>query len=670
MALTTAKVKNASPNTGSRCRSGRNGGWLRPTSAWALALLFLGLGLAVFPAAPAQAAIAFDDVNPFSSGGCDPCEWTHTVTTGGSDRILVVAVTGEAKDGQSIVSVTYNGLSLTEIRRDVASDFTASLWYRLNPPTGSAYTISVDLSSSFNKFIGGSLSFTGVDQTDPLDDAANAGFGAQGNSTTPTVDVTTVNADAWIVDAMSGKELPTMVTKTGRTERWVLTPGGGSGIHGAASTLAATTATTYTMDWTFPVAEDWAISAAALKPTGAPSITKAFVPATIAVGGISTLTITIDNSQGGAIPLTGLALNDSFLPTDVVIAAVPNDSTTCGGTLTATAGTDNIDLTGAALAAGASCTLQADVTAASAGAKANNIPAADLNNDEGLDAAADANATLTVGTLPSIAKAFVPSTIAVGGISTLTITIDNSQAGAIALTALALNDSFLPTDLVIAPVPNDSTTCGGTLTATAGTDNIDLTGAALAAGASCTFQADVTAASAGAKANNIPAADLNNDEGLDAAADANATLTVGTLPSIAKAFVPSTIAVGGISTLTITIDNSQAGAIALTGLALNDTFLPTDVVIAAVPNDSTTCGGTLTATAGTDNIDLTGAALAAGATCTLQADVTAATAGAKANNIPAADLNNNEGLDAAADANATLTVGTLPSISKVFTIAN
>ncbi len=56
--------------------------------------------------------------------------------------------------------------------------------------------------------------------------------------------------------------------------------------------------------------------------------------------------------------------------------------------------------------------------------------------------------------------------------------------------------------------------------------SIALTGASLGAGLSCSFQADVTAPSAGAKANNIPAADLNNDQGRDAAADANDTLTV------------------------------------------------------------------------------------------------------------------------------------------------
>ena len=40
MAVTTAMAKNAKPNTGSSCRSGRNRGRLRPTSACALVLLF------------------------------------------------------------------------------------------------------------------------------------------------------------------------------------------------------------------------------------------------------------------------------------------------------------------------------------------------------------------------------------------------------------------------------------------------------------------------------------------------------------------------------------------------------------------------------------------------------------------------------------------------------
>ena len=60
MIVTTAKEKNASPNTGSHCRSGRNGGWLRPGSAWALlAALF------VFMLVPATSAA---DVLTFQQG--------------------------------------------------------------------------------------------------------------------------------------------------------------------------------------------------------------------------------------------------------------------------------------------------------------------------------------------------------------------------------------------------------------------------------------------------------------------------------------------------------------------------------------------------------------------------------------------------------------------------
>ncbi len=148
-------------------------------------------------------------------------------------------------------------------------DFRTSLWYRLDPPTGTAHTISVDWDAAPDKFIGGSLSFTGVDQTDPIDDTSNVGFGATGTSTSATVNVVTENADAWIVDATATHDDITMVAKTGRVERWNINPGGP--ITGAGSTLDTTGQGTgsYTMDWTLDSAKQWAISAAALKPAAA-----------------------------------------------------------------------------------------------------------------------------------------------------------------------------------------------------------------------------------------------------------------------------------------------------------------------------------------------------------------------------------------------------------------
>ncbi len=59
MTVTTAKVKNADPNTGSHCRSGRNGGWLQSTRTFGVAavcrisllvLAFVALGFATSPA--------------------------------------------------------------------------------------------------------------------------------------------------------------------------------------------------------------------------------------------------------------------------------------------------------------------------------------------------------------------------------------------------------------------------------------------------------------------------------------------------------------------------------------------------------------------------------------------------------------------------------------------
>ena len=59
MMVTTAKAKNARPNTGNRCRSGRNCDWLGPTRTFGvaavcclslLALAFIALGFATSPA--------------------------------------------------------------------------------------------------------------------------------------------------------------------------------------------------------------------------------------------------------------------------------------------------------------------------------------------------------------------------------------------------------------------------------------------------------------------------------------------------------------------------------------------------------------------------------------------------------------------------------------------
>jgi hypothetical protein len=165
---------------------------------------------------------------------------------------------------------------------------------------------------------------------------------------------------------------------------------------------------------------------------------------------------------------------------------------------------------------------------------------------------------------------------------------------------------------------------------------------------------------------------------------ANDTITVptctsfsgGVPPTITKAFSPSSNGAGGISTLTITLNNLNATAATLTA-ALVDT-LPAGVVIAASPNASTTCGGLVTAPAGGGSVTLSaGSAIPGGAPgrCTVIANVTSATPATYTNTIVANALQTSKGSNAVA-ATATLIISaaippvpTLPEWAMIMLVA-
>jgi hypothetical protein len=127
---------------------------------------------------------------------------------------------------------------------------------------------------------------------------------------------------------------------------------------------------------------------------------------------------------------------------------------------------------------------------------------------------------------PTITKAFTPTTIAAGSVSTLTVTLFNANASVATLTA-ALIDT-LPPGLVIAQTPNSVTSCGGgtMLVATAGTNTLTLPiGSTVPANGSCTFSVSVTAPMAGIYINTLATAALQTSNGNNLAPTV-ATLTV------------------------------------------------------------------------------------------------------------------------------------------------
>jgi uncharacterized repeat protein (TIGR01451 family) len=391
------------------------------------------------------------------------------------------------------------------------------------------------------------------------------------------------------------------------------------------------------------------------------TLAKSFSPVAIPVNGTSTLTISIANTATNAVPLTSIGLSDG-LPANVTIAATPNAATTCtGGTVTANPGGTALVLSGASLAAGATCTMSASVTSATTGIYVNTIPASSLSDAQGSTNAAPAQATLNVGNSSgvAIAKTFAPVAIPTNGSSTLTIQIVNAASDAVALSGMSLTDT-LPTNVRVAATPNATTTCGaGTVAAAPGATAVSLSGGSVAAGASCTISLSVTSATGGIYVNTIPPGSLGDAQGSTNAAPAQATLNVGNASgvTVAKAFAPSIIAPGATSLLTITVSNTSANAAALTSLALTDP-LPTNVTLAAAPNASTTCtGGSVSAAAGGTTISLSGASIAAHASCTIVATVTASVTGTDTNTIPPGAVTTGQGATNGAPAQATLTVG-------------
>ena len=271
-----------------------------------------------------------------------------------------------------------------------------------------------------------------------------------------------------------------------------------------------------------------AVSVCAIPPVTPipPTLGKAFSPATIPVGGVSTLTITLSNADATAATLNAAPFIDT-LPSGVVIAAIPNAGTTCvGGTVTV--GISTVTLTGGSIPANGSCTVTTDVTAPSGGIYLNSLAAGSLQTTNGSNAA-PAVATLTAfqaPAAPTLSKAFSPATIAAAGVSTLTITLSNPNAS-IATLSGALIDT-LPPGVVIAFPTNASTTCSGSggVDATIGGTTVTLqTPSSIPANGSCTVTVNVTALVGGSYFNSLAAGALQTSNGTNAA-PVVATLTV------------------------------------------------------------------------------------------------------------------------------------------------
>jgi uncharacterized repeat protein (TIGR01451 family) len=364
---------------------------------------------------------------------------------------------------------------------------------------------------------------------------------------------------------------------------------------------------------------------------GLPTFSKSFDPSTIAPGSVSTLTFTITNSA--PTPVTDLAFTDVLptVPGDVDIATPANASTTCdiafgGSGVTAPDGGGTITFSDGELGGGESCTVTVDVTASTPGTHTN--PAITLSSSAGSSMSLAVDLTVST-TLPGFSKSFAPSSVPLGGRSTLTFTIDN-QLNPSRVGNLDFTDN-LPVGMLVADPANASTDCisasapDTTITAAPGTSviTLDANGSNLFAGfevlpigATCTVTVDVTGTGTG-MLDNV------SDELLAdfvSSGKASATLDV-TITDIAltKSFTDDPVIPGGSVTLEFTIDNVDRNFSA-SGIAFTDDLTTLVPALAGLTFDSllsNDCGGSVSGVGGT-TIGFTGGTLGPEGSCTIR----------------------------------------------------
>jgi uncharacterized repeat protein (TIGR01451 family) len=396
---------------------------------------------------------------------------------------------------------------------------------------------------------------------------------------------------------------------------------------------------------------------------------KEFQSPSIMANGISTAVITLNNTL--PLALTNTAFSDTWIQGNTTVANPPNASTTCPGGIVATsAGSRSVSLSGGTIPARVGsvnglCTVKFDVimTNASPSNFINTIPAGAITNDQGFTNPTDISATLDrVVTAVTLTKAINPVNIDFGQPSTLTVTFTNPTSG-ITLTKLGFVDNMaIPIPgMVVYSAPTPSTTClNGIVTATPGASTFALAGASLSAGSSCTVSLRVTLTTTGNRTNNLPIGVISTREGVTNTVAASASLSASPALTVAKAFFPPGIVVNGRSSLVITVTNRVPSP--LTGVGVTDP-LPTDMVVAPVPNASTTCpAGTVTATPGSSSVVLTGANLASSASCKITVSVTSAITGTFSNIIPVGNITASGGVTNHLSATANLVVSGSPQV--------
>jgi uncharacterized repeat protein (TIGR01451 family) len=345
--------------------------------------------------------------------------------------------------------------------------------------------------------------------------------------------------------------------------------------------------------------------------------------------GLSSL-FTIKFGNGNSIPLTGVNFPFINLPTGLKIA--PGASTNvCGGNLLAVAGSLGFDLKNATIApGGCEISFYWEADGPITGSKQDfnfTFPDGTIVSDNNVSNTAGAG-TLTVLKDLRVKHQFDRADVYINEASTMTVSFENASLANLTASGLTMT---LPGGLKIADATT-ATTCGGTVTAVAGTDtftfaNGTIPGATLATLGKCDIKVNVSSATVNTYNNTINIGQVTNTQNSANINADTAQLIVQDITDIGLGigtgvrFVQPVVSANNVSRMAIDIYNGTG--LDLTGVGTNagGIQLPTGLVLAGTGNPTTNCPAGTATTTGTDVINLAGASMGRRGFCSVEVDV-------------------------------------------------
>lgn len=219
------------------------------------------------PPSPTAVSGNGPSIDAVSSGSTAGSSVSFAHTTSGSNRLLLVGISLNNDNLETVSSVSYGGAPLTFIGQETyEDDARVELWQLIDPPLGTgdvAVTFSADL---MQYAVVGAISFTGVNQSTPLGSFA-------GNHATSSAASVTVPSEAneLVLGVFSCETCGSVAGSSPAVQRWSATLGGGKEIGAGFSQPGQSGQVTF--EASLGTSDHWVFAAVSVRPSASTGIT-------------------------------------------------------------------------------------------------------------------------------------------------------------------------------------------------------------------------------------------------------------------------------------------------------------------------------------------------------------------------------------------------------------